>query len=111
MAGGRPEVAPEVVLERALVGQVGEPVAARAAQRDAVAADERAPADEPEHERGAEQGGDDEQHDRAAHVVQLAVEKAVVARDLERVAAVRQVDRHDELEVAGSSPGFVSRPV
>ena len=100
VARGRHEVAREVVLERALVGQVGEPVAARAAQRDAVAADERAPADEPEHERGAEQGGDDEQHDRAAHVVQLAVEEAVVARDLEGVAAVRQVDRHDELEVA-----------
>ena len=76
MAGGGLHLAREVVAEGALVGEVGQPVAARTAQRDAVAAHERAPADEVEDERGAEHPDDDEQHRRPAHVAQLAVEEA-----------------------------------
>ena len=100
VARGGVHLAGEVLAEGALVGQVGQPVAARTAQRDAVAAHERAAADEVEDERGAEHADDDEQHRRPADVAELAVEELVVAGDLEGVTAVGEPHRHDELEVA-----------
>jgi hypothetical protein len=104
VTGGGRGLALEVVAEGALVREVGEPVAARAAQGDAMAAHERAPADEVEDERGAEEGGDDEHGARAAYGAALAVEQAVVARDLEGVAAVGERHRDDEVEVAAVGP-------
>jgi hypothetical protein len=96
----------EVVVEGALVGQVGQPVARGAAQREPVAAHQRAPADEVE-DGAADDDRQQPEHDqRAAQEVQARVEARVAVGDLERVAAVGQVDRRDELEVATVGGGI-----
>ena len=89
----------ELVLEGALVGQVGQPVARGALQSPAMVAQQRSPTDHVEDGAAAEQREQPDQQEHHAHVVQLRVVGAVVIADLVGVATARQVDGHDELEV------------
>ena len=101
VARGRHDGAREVVLERALVGQVGEPVAARAVQRDAGGCG-RARARRRGRTRAPRRTGRRRTSSMTVRRTSCSwlSRRLWSQRDLEGVAAVRQLDRHDELEVA-----------
>jgi hypothetical protein len=89
-----------------MVGQIGQPVAGRALQRDPVAAQQHPSAGQVEDERSADRGQQADQAKGEADVVQLGVQHMVVVAELERVLIAAQRDGCDELEVVA-----VTRPV
>jgi hypothetical protein len=95
---------------KAVASRVGEPVAARAVQRDPVAAHERAPTDEVEDEDAAEEGGDREQDGRATDRAKPAVKHGVVAGDLEGVAPSASCTAAMNSKSRPSAPGPVGEP-
>ena len=100
----------ELVLEDAMVRQVGQAVARRTLERDAVAAQQRPPAYEVEDDRSGEQREQPDQSERAPGLGELGVQHGVVVADLEDVATAGQLDRRDELEVAPVEVGIGLEP-
>ena len=89
VARRRAHRARELVLEGSLVGQVGQAVARRTRERDAMAAQQRAPADEVEDGRPGEEREQPDPHQCPPDAAEVGVEDAVVVADLERRSARR----------------------
>ena len=89
----------ELVLEGALVGQVGQPVARRALQGSAMVAHQGPPPDQVEDGAAPKQREQPDQQEHHPQIVQLRVVGAVVVGDLVGIAAAGQLDGDDKLEV------------
>lgn len=90
----------QLILEGTLIGQIGQPVACRALQAQAVVAHQPSPAQEVEEREPAHESGHADDREDFPHVRDLPVVDAVVVGHLVAPAPAEQPHRGDELQVA-----------
>ena len=94
----------ELVVERALVRQVGHPVARRLGECPVMPPDHVSSSEDVEERNTHDQARASDHEQRPADVCELGVEGRVVVRGLVRVLGPRELHRGDELEVAEVAP-------